>query len=108
MKKLLVIITIVFFSLQFSFAQKLIVATYNRRNHNSSDSINGNGWYQRCPVICGLIRFNDFQIFGAQEVLHDQLRDMLKLLPEYNYVGVGRDDGKKRENMHRYFMRIKD
>ncbi len=73
---------------------EITVATFNIRYHNSNDSINGNGWKQRSPVICDLIRFNDFEVFGAQEVLHDQLQDMLKSLPEYDYIGVGRDDGK--------------
>jgi endonuclease/exonuclease/phosphatase family metal-dependent hydrolase len=33
-------------------------------------------------------------IFGAQEVLHTQLLDMLARLDGYNYIGVARDDGK--------------
>jgi endonuclease/exonuclease/phosphatase family metal-dependent hydrolase len=34
-------------------------------------------------------------VFGAQEVLVEQLRDMLVRLDNYSYVGVGRDDGKE-------------
>ena len=75
-------------------AEKLIIATYNIRYQNASDSINGNGWVQRCPIICDQVKFYDFEVFGAQEVLHGQLLDMQKQLPEYSYVGVGRDDGK--------------
>ncbi|MBD8387706.1 endonuclease/exonuclease/phosphatase family protein [Dysgonomonas sp. BGC7] len=75
-------------------AQKLTVASYNIRNNNKSDSVNGNGWYLRCPVISQLITFNDFDIIGMQEVLHGQLEDLLANLPEYTYVGIGRDDGK--------------
>lgn len=76
-------------------AQKLRVATYNIRNENSGDVKNGNGWKQRCPVIAQLIRFHDFDIFGAQEVLYGQLNNLLENLPEYGYIGVGRDDGDK-------------
>lgn len=93
-KNLFVFWVLVFVGIQVSNAEKLTVATFNIRNHNLSDSLNGNGWKQRCPVICDLIRFNDFEVFGAQEVLHDQLIDMLAGLPEFNYIGVGRDDGK--------------
>lgn len=75
-------------------AQMLTIGTYNIRYHNSGDSIAGNGWYQRLPYICGLIRTNDFDILGSQEVLADQLKDLLNGLPEYAYIGVGRDDGK--------------
>ncbi len=85
---------LIFVEIQVSSGEDLTVASFNIRYHNSSDSIKGNGWKQRCPVICNLIRFNDFEVFGAQEVLHDQLQDMLAGLPDYNYVGVGRDDGK--------------
>lgn len=93
-KTILIFLTILFGGFQLVHAEKLVVATYNVRYHNSSDSLNGNGWKQRSPIICDQIKFNDFEIFGAQEVLHDQLIDMLAMLPDYNYVGVGRDDGK--------------
>lgn len=77
------------------YAQDLMVATYNVRNENQGDEANGNGWKQRCPVITQLIRFNDFDVFGSQEVLYGQLQDMLQQLPEYDYIGVGRTDGKQ-------------
>ncbi|MDD4972672.1 MAG: endonuclease/exonuclease/phosphatase family protein [Paludibacter sp.] len=77
-------------------AQKLTVATYNIRYDNSGDAANGNGWVQRCPVICKMVQFHDFDIFGAQEVLHNQLKDILVAMPEYAGIGVGRDDGKEK------------
>lgn len=93
-RSVLLVLVLIFAGIQLVKAEKLTVASFNIRYHNSSDSIKGNGWKQRCPVICYLIHFNDFEIFGAQEVLHDQLQDMLAGLPGYGYVGVGRDDGK--------------
>jgi len=95
MKKLIfniLVVSFIFSSLSM-YAQGLKVATYNIRNENSGDASNGNGWAQRCPVICQMIQFHDFDIFGAQEVLHGQLLNMLSALPEYGYIGVGRDDG---------------
>lgn len=74
-------------------AQHLMVATYNIRNENQGDASKGNGWKQRCPVITQMIRFHDFDIFGAQEVLNGQLNDMLSQLTAYSYIGVGRNDG---------------
>ncbi|MFV0267406.1 MAG: endonuclease/exonuclease/phosphatase family protein [Draconibacterium sp.] len=95
MKQILwALLVLVMVGVQQVKAEELTVASFNIRYHNVSDSVKGNGWKQRCPVICDLIRFNDFEIFGAQEVLHDQLLDMLDGLPGYDYVGVGRDDGK--------------
>ena len=65
----------------FAGAQTLTVASYNLRNANPKDAAQGNGWAQRCPVIADLVRFHDFDIFGAQEVLHGQLLDLLAVLP---------------------------
>ena len=76
-----------------TFAQHFTVATYNVRYDNQGDAAKGNAWKDRCPVITQIILFNDFDIFGAQEVLHHMLTDMLEELPGYAYVGVGRDDG---------------
>lgn len=77
-------------------AQQLTVATYNMRNDNNTDDAkSGNGWKQRYPVIASLIRFHRFDIFGTQECLYHQLKDLQTLLPNFDYIGVGRDDGKQ-------------
>lgn len=73
---------------------QLLVGSYNIRYKNSGDSINGNVWAKRCQVICDQVNLMSPDIFGAQEVLHDQLSDMIALLDGYGYIGVGRDDGK--------------
>lgn len=91
--------TVLFFILILLFgcivhAQDLVVGTYNVRNDNQGDARNGNGWERRCPFISQQILFNDFDIIGTQEVLHNQLEDLLRELPQYAHVGVGRDDGK--------------
>lgn len=75
-------------------AQELTVASFNIRYRNDDDRREGNGWERRCPYVCGLIEFQNFDIFGAQEVLHAQLKDMCAELPDYDYIGVGRSDGK--------------
>lgn len=77
-------------------AQDLTVASYNVRYRNDSDAAAGNAWEQRCPWLCALVEFEDLDIFGAQEVLHPQLRDMVSRLDDYKYIGVGRDDGRKK------------
>lgn len=74
-------------------AQELTVASYNIRYANDEDARRGDGWARRSPWLCSLVQFMDFDLFGAQEVLHDQLGDLLRLLPEYSYIGVGRVDG---------------
>lgn len=94
MKKTLLIISLFSFYLCYINAQDLVVGSYNIRNNNQGDAERGNGWNLRSPIIAKQILFNDFDIFGAQEVLHNQLEDMQRELPQYGYVGVGRDDGK--------------
>ena len=76
--------------------QGLYVGTYNIRYQNEGDCNKGNGWEQRCPVICSQIEFEHPDIFGAQEVLASQLQDMKALLTDYDHIGVGRDDGKSK------------
>lgn len=102
---LFALLVFVFAGTQVSEAHELTVASFNIRYENSSDSIHGNGWKQRLPVICDLIRFHNFEVFGAQEVLHNQLLDLLAGLPAYDYVGVGRDDGKTKGEYAPIFYR---
>ncbi len=71
------------------------VASYNLRNANRSDSVNGNGWGQRMPYICDIVRFHGFDIFGTQECFRHQLDSLVSRLPGYAYIGIGRDDGKR-------------
>ena len=76
-------------------AETFNLATYNIRNANKGDSLAGNGWGQRYPYIAKLIQFHDFDIFGTQEGKYNQLEDLKKALPGFDYIGVGREDGKK-------------
>ena len=76
-------------------AETMVVATFNIRNANGGDSINGNGWGQRCPYIAQLVQFHGFEIFGTQEGKYPQLQDLKAAMPGYDYIGVGRDDGKQ-------------
>ena len=69
------------------------VASYNIRQYNKQDSINGNGWQVRCPILAQLIRFHEFDVFGTQEGFKHQLEDLKAALPGYDYTGVGREDG---------------
>ena len=77
-----------------SYGQQLRIATYNLRFDNPRDS--GNLWVDRAPVVSELIRFHDFDIFGTQEALKNQLDDVSKALPYYSRFGHGRDDGKEK------------
>ncbi len=75
-------------------AETMVVATFNIRNANGGDSISGNGWGQRYPYIAQMAQFHGFEIFGTQEGKYHQLQDLKTAMPGYDYIGVGRDDGK--------------
>ncbi len=85
------LVAVVFFC-NTSFGQKITVATFNLRFDNRGDT--GNLWKDRSPAVIDLIRFHDFDIFGTQEALKNQLDDITAALPVYSRYGVGRDDGK--------------
>ncbi|MCI1779965.1 MAG: endonuclease/exonuclease/phosphatase family protein [Bacteroidales bacterium] len=95
MKRIIILIVCVL-ALGYANAQEICLGTYNIRNENNYDVKNGNGWKQRCPVICNMMKFENVDIFGSQEVLVGQLNDMLADLKDYSYIGVGRDDGREK------------
>ncbi len=93
------IIMIILTSFNFSFASEeaaFNVATYNIRQINEEDSLKGNGWHRRAPMIAQLVKFHDFNIFGTQEGFKRQLDDLKTLLPGYEYIGIAREDGKNK------------
>ncbi len=73
-------------------AQPLTLGTFNLRFDNANDT--GNLWKDRVPGATAIIRFHDFDIFGTQEGLKNQLDDISNTLPQYSRYGAGRDDGK--------------
>ena len=68
--------------------------TYNLRYDNSHDGVNA--WPYRKGKVIDLLRKYDPDIIGTQEALTHQLKDIINALPEYSYVGVGRDDGQEK------------
>ena len=69
------------------------VMTFNIRFDNPGDGINR--WENRRDWVSDLIRFYDPEVFGLQEALEGQIRDVSGCLGEWDWVGAGRDDGKK-------------
>lgn len=67
------------------------VMTFNIRYDEPRD--NENAWPNRKELIANMIRFHHADLVGVQEALKRQLNDLERLLPQYAWVGVGRDDG---------------
>ena len=66
--------------------------TYNIRLDLESDG--PDRWAARRDQFVGQIAFVRPDILGLQEVLANQRADLKQGLPDYEFVGVGRDDGK--------------
>ena len=71
--------------------QPLRVMSFNIRYHNPNDGYNA--WPHRKKLVQSIIRFHQADLIGVQEALHDQMLDLTDLLPDHDFVGVGRDDG---------------
>lgn len=95
MKHLLLILLLQCVSSLGASAQELTVGSYNIRYKNRNDSIKGNVWQVRSKCIANQIIWERPDIFGAQECLHPQLMDLEQLLDGYEWIGIGRDDGKQ-------------
>ena len=97
------VLFIIFSILSLSgFSQELRISTFNLRYDNPRDS--GNLWAARAPVVAALIRFHEFDIFGTQEGLKNQLDDLSAALPYYARYGKGRDDGQDKGEFSAIFF----
>lgn len=86
------------FALIFIFSENLNAqthqfATFNIRWDNPGDE--GNLWRDRLPHVVSLIKFHQIGLFGTQETLVHQLKQINEGLG-YLSIGVGRDDGKEK------------
>ncbi|MFN7289312.1 MAG: endonuclease/exonuclease/phosphatase family protein [Pirellula sp.] len=77
------------------------VLSYNIRLYTESDG--KNAWPHRAETVASVIKSHD--VAGLQEVLKSQLDDLQRLLPDYDFVGAGRDDGKMRGEYVPVFFR---
>lgn len=74
------------------FSQDLKVMTYNIRLSLESDK--ENSWNNRKDDALALMSYYHPDYFGVQEAVPQQMTDIKTTLTDYDYVGVGRDDGK--------------
>ncbi|MEM9935217.1 MAG: endonuclease/exonuclease/phosphatase family protein [Bacteroidota bacterium] len=78
----------------YSHSQEAVkVMSFNIRYNTPNDGLNA--WPHRKEMVRSMISFYEADLVGVQEALYEQLTDLTYLLPQYDYLGVGRDDGKK-------------
>ena len=90
--KMILTLLICCIGVQLNAQDALTIASYNLRYNNSGDG--ENAWPNRKENVKALIRFHEFDLFGTQEGLIGQIKDIAEL-NEFSYYGKGRDDGKE-------------
>ncbi|MCI6856419.1 MAG: endonuclease/exonuclease/phosphatase family protein [Bacteroidales bacterium] len=77
-----------------TFAEEMAirVMSFNVRCVVEADGLNQ--WKNRKDYTVSLVRFYNPDIWGSQEDTHQQMLDLQAGLPDYDYLGVGRTDGK--------------
>ncbi|MEW6701534.1 MAG: endonuclease/exonuclease/phosphatase family protein, partial [Bacteroidota bacterium] len=78
--------------IQAQSEKELKVMTFNIRYGTANDG--KDSWEFRKNKVVGVIKNFGPDIFGLQEALRFQIDELLKQMPDYAYVGFGRDDGK--------------
>jgi endonuclease/exonuclease/phosphatase family metal-dependent hydrolase len=100
MKKLFYTLAIAAFALMIiacNRTSEIKVMSYNIRL--SSGTIKADSiyhWEHRKQASLNLMHEENPTVFGLQEACPDQMDYMVENLPEYGYIGVGRDDGKRK------------
>src|SRR6266540_1862 len=69
----------------------LKILTFNIRYGTAADG--ANAWPNRRELVYRVLREQDADSAGLQEALIGQLQDVAAALPQYQRIGVGRDDG---------------
>lgn len=85
------------------YSQNLKVMTYNIRLDLKSDGVNA--WDNRKDFFTAQIGFYEPDVFGLQEARPNQVADIAKALPEYSYVGIGRDGNNTGEASNIFFKK---
>ena len=87
-------------------AQEISVMSYNIKYANENDGINS--WSNRKEFITNQMKFYEPDIFGVQEAVHEQMIHFKENLSGYDFVGVGREDGKQKGEYSAIFYKTGD
>jgi len=73
---------------------ELVAATYNIRREGPDDT-GARAWPQRLARVVRTVREIDPDVLAIQEANHGQAADLRASLPDFDFFGVGRDDGRR-------------
>jgi len=91
------------FSEEVNSSETLNILTYNILV--TDNPLTTGPWKHRRKMIADKIRTQKSDIVNVQEALVEMLEDLSKLMPEYAYVGGGRDDGARKGEFSAIFYR---
>ena len=83
----------------------LRVLSYNIRCGSCEKMDDPNHWSRRRSLVAQTIRSAQADLVGLQEAELFQIRDLIALLPQYDWMGVGRDDGAEKGEMNAVLVR---
>jgi len=84
---------------------EIVATTFNIRNENNRDQ-DDRSWTYRTANAVRLIRRIHPDVLGMQELTHGQAADLRASLPDYDFFGVAREDGRRQgEYAGIYFRR---
>jgi endonuclease/exonuclease/phosphatase family metal-dependent hydrolase len=97
MKRKFLLLFIILISITtFAQTENMTVMTYNIRCGFCEDSSSVNHWSKRKNVVAQIIAKNNPDLIGLQEAEQFQIKDLVQILGNYNWYGVGREDGKEK------------
>ena len=95
MKNIILFILVAIFSLTLLAQNDNIkVMTYNIRCGYCEDLSSVNHWSKRKYLVAYLIKTNNPDLIGLQEAEQFQISDLVEMLDDYDWYGVGREDGR--------------
>jgi endonuclease/exonuclease/phosphatase family metal-dependent hydrolase len=81
------------------------VMSYNIRCGSCEREDDINHWSRRKFLVADVIRKSHADVIGLQEAEAFQVKDLVDLLADFDWVGVGRDDGKLKGEMNAVLVR---
>lgn len=85
--------------------QLRIMSLNIRNSRNSREKDGQNHWGNRKSLVSEVLHKYSPDLIGFQEVLIEQLHNLCVMLPDYQYVGVGREDGKEEGEFNPIFYK---
>jgi endonuclease/exonuclease/phosphatase family metal-dependent hydrolase len=87
-----------------SSANALTVMTYNLRYASANPP---NAWPTRRPLMRELIQQLAPDVLGTQEGVYPQLKELASDLPEFDWIGLGREGGSRGEFMAVFYRKAR-